>query len=77
MTTPETQTTKNTKGSKNEVPTTTMMPPPEQTALEIDYGDDAGQGYENQDMSFRKLPMLVVLQANSPQVVESKGKTII
>jgi len=54
---------------------TSMTPPPEQTALEeFDYGEDAGQGFENQDMSFRKLPMLVVLQALSPQVVESKGK---
>ena len=40
----------------------------------FDYGEDAGKGFENQDMSFRKLPMLVILQSNSPQVVESKGK---
>ena len=54
--------------------TAAMTPPPEETALDVfDYGDDAGQGYENQDMSFRKLPMLVVLQSNSPQVMESKG----
>jgi hypothetical protein len=54
---------------------TAMTAPPETTAIDVfDYGDDAGQGFENQDMSFRKLPMLVVLQSNSPQVVESKGK---
>lgn len=55
--------------------TAVVSQPVTETALEaFDYGDDSGQGYENQDMSFRKLPMLVVLQANSPQVLESKGK---
>ena len=73
------QTTKNTK--KTEAPPpgvpqqTAMTPPPATQAMEVfDYGEDAGQGFENNDMSFRKLPMLVVLQSNSPQVVESKGK---
>ena len=52
-----------------------MTAPPETQAMEaFDYGDDAGEGFENQNMSFRKLPMLVVLQSNSPQVVESRGK---
>ena len=55
-------------------PSTAITPPPANTAIEVfDYGEDAGQGFENQDMSFRKLPMLVVLQSNSPQVLESKG----
>ena len=55
--------------------TTEMTAPPETQALEaFDYGEDAGAGYENQDMSDRKLPMIKVLQANSPQVVESRGK---
>jgi hypothetical protein len=76
----QTQSGKST-GKKGEAPppmtttSTAMTPPPETQALEVfDYGDDAGQGFENQDMSFRKLPMLVVLQSNSPQVVESRGK---
>lgn len=57
-------------------PTTAMTPPPaEGQALEVfDYGEDAGQGYENQDMSDRKLPIIELLQSNSPEVVESKGK---
>lgn len=56
--------------------TTAMTPPPATTAIEVfdDYGEDLGQGYENQTMADRKIPMLVVLQSNSPQVVESKGK---
>jgi hypothetical protein len=58
-------------------PTATAMTPPsaEGTAIEVfDYGDDAGQGFENQDMSDRKLPIIELLQANSPEVVEGKGK---
>lgn len=39
-----------------------------------DYGDDAGAGYENQDASDRKLPMFVVLQSNSPQVVQRQAQ---
>lgn len=74
--TTEAQTNKNAKAGKAPPPTeAAMTAPPTDTALDVfDYGEDAGQGYENQDMSFRKLPMLVVLQSNSPQVVESKGK---
>lgn len=56
-------------------PGVAMTPPPETQALEVfDYGDDAGQGWENQDMSDRKLPIIELLQSNSPEVVESKGK---
>lgn len=65
-------------------PTASATPPaptpagPDQTALQpvevLDYGDDAGQGFENQDMSDRKLPILELLQSNSPEVVESRGK---
>ena len=63
------------KKNNSTPPPVAMTPPAEETALDsFDYGEDAGQGFENQDMSFRKLPMLVVLQSNSPQVVESKGK---
>jgi hypothetical protein len=55
--------------------TTAMTPPPETQSLEVfDYGDDAGQGFENQDMSDRKLPIIELLQSNSPEVTESKGK---
>ena len=62
-------------GSKNEAPNAAMTPPPETTAIEVfDYGDDAGQGFENQDMSDRKLPIIELLQSNSPEVAESKGK---
>lgn len=54
---------------------TAMTAPPEtQAMVEFDYGDDAGQGFENQDMSDRKLPIIELLQSNSPEVVESKGK---
>jgi hypothetical protein len=75
---PEAQTTKDTKKTNAAPPaanTTAMTPPPETTALaEFDYGDDAGQGFENQDMSDRKLPIIELLQSNSPEVAESKGK---
>jgi len=54
---------------------TAMTPPPETQAIEVfDYGDDAGQGFENQDMADRKLPIIELLQSNSPEVVESRGK---
>jgi hypothetical protein len=68
--------TKNEKKNNAAPPVTTMTapPPPTETALEVfDFGEDAGQGFENQDMSFKKLPMIVVLQSNSPQVLESRG----
>ncbi len=72
----EATTKEDTKSKKtNAAPPTAMTPPPETQAVEVyDYGDDAGQGFENQSMADRKLPMIVVLQSNSPQVVESKGK---
>jgi hypothetical protein len=80
----ETTTKEETKGGKgkNNAPpptaaadTAAMTPPPETQAMEVfDYGDDAGQGFENQDMSDRKLPIIELLQSNSPEVVESKGK---
>jgi len=54
---------------------TAMTPPVETQAIEVfDYGDDAGQGFENQDMADRKLPIIELLQSNSPEVAESKGK---
>lgn len=54
---------------------TAIIPPPASTALEVfDFGEDAGQGFENQTMADRKIPMLVILQPLSPQVMESKGK---
>ena len=64
-----------TTTKKDDKQTTAMTPPPT-TAIEVfdDYGEDLGQGYENQSMADRKIPMLIVLQSNSPQVVESKGK---
>jgi hypothetical protein len=52
-----------------------LTPPPAKQAIEVfEYGDDAGQGFENQDMSDRKLPLIELLQSNSPEVAESKGK---
>ena len=52
-----------------------MTPPPETQAMEVfDYGEDAGQGFENQTMADRKLPIIELLQSNSPEVVQSKGK---
>jgi hypothetical protein len=79
MTTPQTQPTKqaanNTKPAAPPPTTTAVTAPPETTALaEFDYGDDAGKGFENQDMTDRKIPIIQLLQSNSPQVVESKGK---
>jgi hypothetical protein len=54
---------------------TAMTPPVETQAIEVfDYGDDAGQGFENQTMADRKLPIIELLQSNSPEVAESKGK---
>jgi len=75
----QTQTGKNNKKDApplgTEAPTMAMTPPPETTAIEVfEYGDDAGQGFENQDMSDRKLPIIELLQSNSPEVAESKGK---
>ena len=52
-----------------------MTPVPATPAEEVfEYGDDAGQGFENQDMSDRKLPIIELLQSNSPLVTSSKGK---
>lgn len=54
---------------------TTITPPPTETAIEVlDYDGDAGGGFELQTMADRKMPLIVVLQANSPTVAESKGK---
>jgi hypothetical protein len=70
----QTQTGKNKQGEAPP-PGTAMTTPPETQAIEVfDYGDDAGQGFENQDMSDRKLPIIELLQSNSPEVAESKGK---
>ena len=52
---------------KTQPPVTAMTPPPVTEAIEVfEYGDDAGQGFENQDMSDRKLPIIELLQSNSP-----------
>jgi hypothetical protein len=52
-----------------------LTPPPPTQAMEVfDYGEDAGQGFENQSMADRKLPIIELLQSNSPEVAESKGK---
>lgn len=37
----------------------------------IDYGDDAGSGFENQTGADYAIPFLGILQSNSPQVEES------
>lgn len=61
--------TKETKSDK------AMTPPPASTAIEVfDYEGDEGGGFENQTAADRKLPMLVILQSNSPEVAASKGK---
>ena len=74
MSTPQKQDAQNNK-NKAAPPPTAMTTPPETMAIEVyDYGEDAGQGFEQQDMSDRKLPMLVLLQPLSPKVIESKGK---
>lgn len=70
----ETKSEKKNNAAPPPVTTMTTPPPSAETALEsFDFGKDAGQGFENQDLSFRKLPMIVVLQSNSPQVLESRG----
>jgi hypothetical protein len=62
-------------GNKPPPPGVEMTPPPVSQAIEVfDYGDDAGQGFENQSMADRKLPIIELLQANSPEVIESRGK---
>jgi len=49
-------------------------------ALEVfeDYGDDATKGYENQTTQDRKVPMVFVVQAGSPQAKEkgANGKPL-
>lgn len=72
----ETTSTKANNDTKTPPPGTAITPPPaEGQAIEVfDYAGDEGGGFENQSMADRKLPMLVILQSNSPQVVESKGK---
>ena len=77
MPTPTKEETKTDKNNSAPPPGAAMTPPPEasETALDVfDYGDDTGQGFENQDMSDRKLPIIELLQSNSPEVAESKGK---
>jgi len=42
-----------------------MTPPGETGVVEVlDYSGDAGQGFENQDMADRKLPIIELLQSN-------------
>lgn len=72
---------KNTAGQNAATSMAVAAPPPPavealvpQDSSGLDYGEDAGQGFENQDMSDRKLPIIELLQSNSPQVVEGKGK---
>lgn len=86
MTTEATTTTKDRKTQATPPPgaaaataastaTTAITPPTDTVALtEFDYGEDAGKGFENQDMSDRKLPLIELLQSNSPEVIESRGK---
>lgn len=49
-------------------------------AIEVfeDYGEDATKGYENQTPQDRKVPMVFVVQANSPQAKEkgANGKPL-
>jgi hypothetical protein len=40
---------------------------------DFDYGDDVGAGFENQTQLDRKLPMIVVVQSNSPMVKDRKA----
>jgi len=75
----ETTMTKDKKNSSTPPPgappPVALTPPPESQAIEVfDYGEDSGKGWENQDMSDRKLPLIELLQSNSPEVAESKGK---
>jgi hypothetical protein len=82
MTQPQTQTNKSNKKTEAQPPvtmtapsvSTAMVPPPTQVEEIFDYSEDLGQGFENQDMSDRKLPIIELLQSNSPDVVESRGK---
>lgn len=75
MTTMDTVATKHQgKGNNNAQTSITAPPPPAETAIEaFSYDGDAHGGFELQTLADRKLPLIVVLQANSPQVVESRG----
>jgi len=82
MTTPQTAPNKSSKPTppptvEKEVPPAVqaMTPPTADTAMTVfEYGDDAGKGFENQDMADRKLPIIELVQSNSPEVAASKGK---
>lgn len=62
--------------AKTPEPTVAMTVPDTNTEMVEyeDYGEDAGKGHENQDASDRKLPMFVILQANSPQVTQRQAQ---
>lgn len=55
--------------------TAITAPDPAGTAMQEfdDYGEDAKKGYENQNMSDRKIPMVFMVQPNSPQVKDRKA----
>lgn len=55
--------------------TTAIVPVEDAPLAEFDdYGDDANKGYENQDQDDRKIPMLVLLQGQSPMVAKGEAR---
>ena len=53
---------------------TTTTPPGE--LMQFDYGEDAGKGFEHQTMHDAAMPMIAILQPNSPQVAGCDDGTI-
>lgn len=61
-----------TKGSGKDK---AMTAPPETTALaEVDFGEDAGQGFENVSNADMILPLLIVVQDNTKSIPKEKAK---
>ena len=62
------------KGNNNAQTSITTPPPPAETAIEaFSYDGDAHGSFELQTLADASCRLIVVLQANSPQVVESRG----
>lgn len=59
----------NTKTKEKEAPQQELTEQPKGTGLAVvDFGEDAGAGMENVQAGELKIPFLVILQKNSPQV---------
>lgn len=61
---------------KNESTALAVKDAPGALSIAVDYGEDAGSGFEGMTQEDFKVPFLNVLQTNSPQLDESSGKYI-